>query len=292
MPHEPQPRTESPWTPLRALTPMRARIGARLWDEFLAGAPVTQVTAGSIIFRTGSPPRLAAVVAGLVRVFTWGPSGRQVPLRYVRPGDLVDLSAVLSGSDMLSAEAVVETTLAMVSVDRLRALAALDPELSWTVAKQVAASSAAAVVTLMGAGFEQMSVRVAQHLLDLAVRAADGQTIANVTHRSLADTVGTVREVVTRVLGDFREQGIVSTRPGRVIVLDPARLATVAERGLARGGRPTAGTETAEPATDVPGRPVTVDRLLHQLPDRHDPAGQDPASQDPVPQHTLPPPRS
>jgi CRP/FNR family transcriptional regulator, cyclic AMP receptor protein len=271
MPRDPRQQVEPAWAPLRALMPMRSRIGDRAWEELLDGAPVAQVTAGSVIFRTGSPPRLAAITAGLVRVFICGPGGRQVPLRYARPGDLVGLGALLSGTEMLSAEAVTTTTLAMVSVDRLHAIAGRNPELSWSVAKHLAMWSAAAVASLVGAGFEQMSVRVAQHLVDLAIRAPDGQTVAYVTHRALADAVGTAREVVTRVLGEFREQGIVCTRPGRVIVLDPPRLAAIADGGLAAGTRAHAVPGTADPVTDVRGRPITVDRLLGHVPARRRP---------------------
>jgi CRP-like cAMP-binding protein len=255
---------ESAWAPLRALSSMRSRIGERVWEELLADAPVAHATAGTVIFRTGGSPRLAAITSGLVRVFTWGPGGRQVPLRYARPGDLIGLGALLSGSEMLSAEAVADTTLAMVSLDRLHALASGNPELAWTIAKQLAIWSAAAVATLLGAGFEQMTVRVAQHLVDLAVPTPDGNAVACVTHRALADAVGTVREVVTRVLGEFREQGIVCTRPGRVIVLEPSRLAGIAAGVPAALAAPPAPARTAERVTDIPGRPVTVDRLLGQ----------------------------
>jgi Crp-like helix-turn-helix domain len=40
----------------------------------------------------------------------------------------------------------------------------------------------------------------------------------------LADAVGSVREVVARVLGDFRVAGIVATSSDSVLILDAARL--------------------------------------------------------------------
>ena len=53
---------------------------------------------------------------------------------------------------------------------------------------------------------------------------------ARVTQQALADGVGTVREVVARILRDFREEGIVDTTPGHIRILDPARLAAIVGR--------------------------------------------------------------
>jgi CRP/FNR family transcriptional regulator, cyclic AMP receptor protein len=64
------------------------------------------------------------------------------------------------------------------------------------------------------------------HLLDLA---ATGQRpgaapIARTSQQELADAVGSVREVVARVLRDFRAAGLVETAPDTVRILDPAAL--------------------------------------------------------------------
>jgi CRP/FNR family transcriptional regulator, cyclic AMP receptor protein len=227
--------SDTAWDSVQVPVPLRSRIGDAIWDEILLGAPVLRAGAGAVLCRTGDPPRLTAVTAGLVRVFTWAPGGRQVPLRYARAGDLVGLAALLGDTRMLSAEAVSDVALAFPSIDRLRSLATEHPDLPWTIARQVAAWGVASVSSLVGAGFEQMSVRVARHLLDLSSRAPDGRTSVNVTHRVLADAVGTAREVVTRVLREFREQGIVDTHAGRVVVVDPGRLARIAEGEHANG---------------------------------------------------------
>jgi CRP/FNR family cyclic AMP-dependent transcriptional regulator len=68
--------------------------------------------------------------------------------------------------------------------------------------------------------------RVAAHLLDLASdhQPPDGRLVALVSQQELADAVGSVREVVARVLRDLRVAGIVATAPDSVAILDPARL--------------------------------------------------------------------
>jgi CRP/FNR family transcriptional regulator len=67
---------------------------------------------------------------------------------------------------------------------------------------------------------------VAAHLLDLASaqQRPQGRLVARVSQQELADAVGSVREVVARVLRDLRLAGIVATAPDSVVVLDAPRL--------------------------------------------------------------------
>jgi CRP/FNR family transcriptional regulator len=62
-----------------------------------------------------------------------------------------------------------------------------------------------------------------------------GVLVAPITQQGLADCVGTVREVVARVLRDFRTEGLVSTAEGRIDILDPNGLAAVVGRSAASG---------------------------------------------------------
>jgi CRP/FNR family transcriptional regulator len=45
-----------------------------------------------------------------------------------------------------------------------------------------------------------------------------------VTQQELADAVGSVREVIARVLRDLRLAGIVATSMDRILILDPGQL--------------------------------------------------------------------
>jgi CRP/FNR family transcriptional regulator, anaerobic regulatory protein len=49
------------------------------------------------------------------------------------------------------------------------------------------------------------------------------------THQQLADELGSVREIVTRVLRGFADQGWVQSSRGSIEVLDAAALRRVAE---------------------------------------------------------------
>jgi CRP/FNR family transcriptional regulator len=50
------------------------------------------------------------------------------------------------------------------------------------------------------------------------------EIVVPVSQRELADAVGTVREVVVRVLRELRRDGVVRTERDHIVILDPARL--------------------------------------------------------------------
>ena len=67
---------------------------------------------------------------------------------------------------------------------------------------------------------------MALHVLDLASeqQGPSGPLVAAVTQQELAEAVGSVREVVARVLRQLRAAGLVETSPVGVRVLDPTGL--------------------------------------------------------------------
>ncbi|HEX5878773.1 MAG TPA: helix-turn-helix domain-containing protein [Actinomycetota bacterium] len=81
------------------------------------------------------------------------------------------------------------------------------------------------------------------HLLDLASARVGEQTgsdhragrelVVQVSQQELANAVGTVREVVVRVLRELRQDGVVRTERDRIVLLEPGRL--IQEQGWNQG---------------------------------------------------------
>jgi CRP/FNR family cyclic AMP-dependent transcriptional regulator len=250
----PSQRSPVPWTPkvavIRERSTLQSRLSAELWDSLVLNAAIAVVPEGNAVF-TGSRGRLGAILDGVVRMFTWASSGRQVTIRYARPGDLMGLTPLLSGDDTWGSEAVVDSRVAIISYERLRDLSMHNVELAWAIAEEASMMSAEAVHTIIEASYEPMAVRLASHLLELSQQTPDGQTVVRITHKHLAEAVGTAREVVTRVLKRFRESRIVDIGPGSILILDPEELAT-----LATAHRQLLGTATA----NAPVRSQPADR--------------------------------
>jgi len=74
-----------------------------------------------------------------------------------------------------------------------------------------------------GSAFATVRQRVARHLLDIASEGTP-ELVVPVSQQQLAESVGTVREVIVRVLRELRTAGVVHTERNRIIIVDPARL--------------------------------------------------------------------
>jgi CRP/FNR family transcriptional regulator len=200
-----------------------------MWQEQLGtGVDEVHITASALIFRAGQLPRIVLVVAGIVRVFISTQLGRQMTIRYARAGDLIGLSPYLAGTDQWNAEAITDVSVKVLTFDHLRSAGAHDPELPWRIARHVAGVAAEALRTVADASGQPITVRVARHLSEMALRGPDGRSVVHISHQRLADAVGTVREAVSRELTALRANGVIDRTPGAVRVIDDDRLASLA----------------------------------------------------------------
>ena len=67
--------------------------------------------------------------------------------------------------------------------------------------------------------------RLAEFLLEEA--AVEGTNLLRITHEKIANHMGTAREVVTRMLRYFQNEGMVRLTRGTVEIIDPNGLETL-----------------------------------------------------------------
>jgi CRP/FNR family transcriptional regulator, cyclic AMP receptor protein len=205
---------------------------------FLAGLPAELVAslrtegeradypAGTTLYRPGSGPQAALVVRGLVRVYLASPEGRQVTVRYARPGDVLGIAVLVGGPASTGVEAVEPSSLFRISTRLLTGAAKRDPRVGWAIAEELNRRLYETLEQTAVNAFGSVRQRVAAHLLDLASaqRHTAGRLAAHVSQQELADAVGSVREVVARVLRDLRVAGIVATSADSIVIIDASRL--------------------------------------------------------------------
>lgn len=215
-------------TELAALYPVLGDAPPPGWAGDLAAlGPALQVPPGTVLFDEGSPCRgFPFVLAGEVRVARGAPQGRALELYRVQAGEVCIVSAAcLFGQATLAAHGA--------TVQRTR-LALLPPALfmRWCDHEPfrrfvfgIFASRLADLIALAEAvAFQRLDQRLAAALL------GHGGTL-HTTHQQLADELGTVREMVTRLLRRFERSGWVALGRERVELLDPAALRRVAGGG-------------------------------------------------------------
>ncbi|MGH3401174.1 MAG: Crp/Fnr family transcriptional regulator [Streptosporangiaceae bacterium] len=182
--------------------------------------------AGTTIYRAGAAPRAMLVVRGLFRVYMSSPEGRQVTVRYARAADVLGIAVLVGGPANVSSQALAESSLFRISSRALTGAARRDARVAWALAEELNRRLYETLQQTAINAFGSVRQRVAAHLLDLASAQLHphGRLAAQVSQQELADAAGSVREVVARVLRDFRVAGIVATSSDSVLILDAARL--------------------------------------------------------------------
>jgi CRP/FNR family cyclic AMP-dependent transcriptional regulator len=194
----------------------------------LDGATRTHAPAGSIVREFGEPgPYLELVVDGFLRVLVRAPDGRSLTVRYLRHGELSGVVSLFTPDYSLAAtvQALVDSELISLRADIVIGLAERDLRVARALIEELSERVVNFVAEIPGSAFSTVRQRVARHLLDLASEQRQGgRLVARVSQQALADAVGSVREVIVRVLHDLRSEGVIQTSRDGIEVLIPERL--------------------------------------------------------------------
>jgi len=210
---------------LTQLYPAFADMPAALLHTVLDNAVLRRVPAGTVMFDERNPCQaFPMILEGSIRVTKVAPSGRELQLYRVGPGESCILStSCLLGTAAYTARGAADgevTLLALPAPVFDRLIAEHKPFRAY-----VFGLFAERIVDLMqlveAVAFQKLDQRLAALLLGKG-------RLVHMTHQALADELGSVREIVSRLLKSFAEQGLVSLAREQIEIVDPARLRGVA----------------------------------------------------------------
>lgn len=205
---------------LVALYPVLAKLPAELLQRISAALQTKSFPAGATVFDERQPCRgFAFILDGAIRVVKVSANARELPLYRVTAGEsCIITSSCLLGHTDYNARGVTDgpTTLALLPGQLF------DEMLTEPAFRDfVFALFSERMAELM-----QLVEEVAFHKLDqrLAALLLGRGRVVHASHQRLADELGSVREMVSRLLKRFEEQGLVRLGREQVEVLDPAGL--------------------------------------------------------------------
>lgn len=210
-----------------------------VWDKLtpsqqqtLAEAATLRTVPKGTVVHNGSADCIGFLLVhtGQLRVYILSDEGREVTLYRLFPRDLCLLSAscILRGLQYdVTIEAEKDTEFWQIPAQRYKQL--MDESASVAnYTNEVMAERFSDVMWLIEQIlWKSFDKRLAAFLLEES--ALENSTTLKTTHETIGHHLGSPREVVTRMLRYFQEEGLVRLSRGTVELLDTARLQTLAE---------------------------------------------------------------
>jgi len=201
--------------------PMLAELPGGVLEDALVSATYMKVPAGTMMFEEDQPCMgFPLLISGSARVVKAAPNGRELHLYDVQPGEACVLtSRCLVDSARYEARGITreEVELVVLPPAAFQALIASVGPFRDFVFKRFAERMADLLQLISAVTFQKLDQRLAA---SLAARPSP----IRITHQTLADELGSVREIVSRLLKNFESQGWVRLGREQIEVLDAAAL--------------------------------------------------------------------
>ncbi len=206
------------------LYPVLQALPTPLRERLLAGSQPMTVPAGTVLFDEHQPCQgFPFVLAGSIRVVKLAANGRELPLYKVQSGEsCIITSSCLLGHADYNARGVTESETTLVLLPRTLFEQMLGETAFRDFVFDLFAERISELMQLVEeVAFRKLDQRLANLLL------GKGRQL-HTTHQQLADDLGSVREMVSRLLKGFADQGLVRLGREQIEILDPAGLRRIA----------------------------------------------------------------
>jgi len=205
--------------------PSLAELPPERLERLLAASQPVSAPAGTVLFSPHQPcAGFPLLLSGAVRVFKATPNGREILLYRVEPGDACILSGgCLLGQTDYSATGVAESPVLLLSLapEVFQELLLGHEPFRRFVFGLYGARLAEVMELVEEVAFHKLDQRLAQLLIRRGPEIRE-------THQKVADELGSVREIVSRLLRSFETRGWVSLERERISVRDPKSLSRLA----------------------------------------------------------------
>ncbi len=209
---------------LTELYPVLQELPEELRARLAGEAQQLMIPAGAVLFDERQPCQgFPFVLTGSIRVVKLAVNGRELPLYKVLPGEsCIITSSCLLGRTDYNARGVAESETILVLLPRALFDRLLDaPPFRDFIFRLFAERIAELMQLVEEVAFHKLDQRLANLLL------GKGRQLRT-THQQLADELASVREMVSRLLKGFADQGLVRLGREQIEILDPAGLRKIA----------------------------------------------------------------
>ncbi len=177
---------------------------------------------GEIIVEHGRKSNaLFILLTGRARVLTADSRGREVILAVLQPGDYVgEMSLIDNEPHSATVRAEIQTDMLILGRPEFARCLPENSSLSYAIMRGLVQRLRAADRQIESLALLDVYGRVARSLLDMAELIGETKIIRNkVSRQDLAKVVGASREMVSRVMKDLEERGMIETQENGSVIL-------------------------------------------------------------------------
>ena len=185
---------------------------------------------GQFIFHEGTYPRgLFCINMGKIKIVQSGETGKEQIIRFSKEGDVIGYGSLLSGEKYsCSAIALEDSSVCYISKSFFLNLVSHNTELATKMAILLANDLRKAEQKLTGLAQKTVRERTAEAILFLKeIFGYENDNITvniRISREEFANLIGTARETATRLLSEFKDDGIVELYGKKIKILNAHKL--------------------------------------------------------------------
>ena len=195
-------------------------LSPELVSEIMASAIIKEIPKENEILREGQYIKVIPIVLeGLIKVFTRH-KDKELLLYYIRPNEscIMSFSASLKNEpSKVFAIAEEDTTALLLPVDKVSGWISQFPDLNTLFFQQYNLRYSELLDTIHHVLFDKMDTRLIEYLKE-KVRVTNNNPL-KLSHRQIADELGTAREVISRTMKKLETENLVKQLPNGIEVL-------------------------------------------------------------------------
>lgn len=218
------------WSELIKLYPFLDKLNAKSQTIIKNALIVKDFNEGYTLIHEGaSCLGFSLIIKGSIRVYKLSDKGREATLYKLNAGD----TCYLSMSCMLSedsypafAEVLEQSIIVFIPSNIFNEFVYNTLDFQKYIFKNLYSKFNDVLGVLEEIAFERIDVRVAKYLL-LTSQKTNNSKFIYLTQEKIAQELGTSREVISRMLTDFKNKEIITSQRGKITILDFEKLKSI-----------------------------------------------------------------
>ena len=211
------------------------------WEDpltYLARKPTQDFAKGRVIYSPDRPAdRLFLLVRGRVKINTTRDDGYETIGRLISPEGLFGEAILIGGRATESAITLDATTVMSWTRDEIEHQTEREPRLGLALAQYLVRQCIGLQERIESMAVHKTPERVMVALIQLADQMGTGEAdgavrLPSLTHRTIAEYIGTSREIVTYQMNRLRRLGMIRYSRRYIEVVTPAIIQALREQGI------------------------------------------------------------